>query len=197
MAARRTAGRIRRNASMIPLENAHQCRTLGVLVGAQILSGAGLAAGVTVEPCWPKTCSTPQVGLGCRAATPQLPWAASASSPRPSRTTSRCCSSACSSTAPVPPPTCKPRYAGADLANPDHRGRAISTVMGELSTSRGIPQTGRTVPAFDRGRHRTNHVTARACSQPHLRGPRSSPRRRLVGYADLRGCKLHLSRLRF
>ena len=33
---------------MIQSENAHQRRTLAVLVAAQVLSGAGLAAGVTV-----------------------------------------------------------------------------------------------------------------------------------------------------
>jgi MFS family permease len=68
----------------------------------------------------------------------------------------RCCSGRCSSTAPAPATNLQARYAGADLAHPARRGRAVSTVlvattlgalvgpnlvtvMGDLARAWGIP----------------------------------------------------------
>ena len=61
-----------------------QRRTLRVLVGAQILAGAGLAAGITVARCWRRTCWGRRAGPGCPRALspPARPGAASSDGPQ-------------------------------------------------------------------------------------------------------------------
>lgn len=170
---------------MIPLENPHQRRTLGVLVGAQILSGAGLAAGVTVGALLAQDMLDTTSWAGLPSALFTIGSAAAAAtvggiSQRAGRRaglTFGYAAGALGSLGVVAAAVLnnipllficlfvygagtatnlQARYAGADLASPHRRGRAISTVlvattvgavvgpnlvtvMGELSTTWGIP----------------------------------------------------------
>ena len=170
---------------MIQSENAHQRRTLAVLVAAQVLSGAGLAAGVTVGALLAQDMLATTSWAGLPSALFTIGSAAAAVvvgdiSQRAGRRAGLTLGYAAGAVGSlgvvaaavmnnVPllfvclfiygagtATNLQARYAGADLANPRHRGRAISTVlvattvgavvgpnlvtvMGDLAAGLGIP----------------------------------------------------------